>query len=451
MSTWRIARGATANQSEGVLGTGTRDCWDVRLGMASPSPAQRQMLALALQWFERGLLGVAEAVGRRLLAEGFEDPAVHNLLGRVALRVERPDVAAREFRRALDLNPGFKPASKNLKEAEGLLASWPPPPDGVERYLLIRAWQQGFWADVDHVMGQVVLAEATGRVPIVHWGRESRFSSDASRDAWGTFFEPVSGLTLADVRGKGFDFYPPRWSEGNLEDVHLVLAEKPEDRPASVGFLNRRERVAVSTMHASMSCLVPWLPAGHAWHGRPVREVQRRVVERFVRPRREIVEEVDRFAREAFGGGRMVALHLRGSDKTVEDPGVYRLHMAAIEEAKGRAERLDGRVFLLTDSTPALEAARGMLKDRLVTADATRTDSAVGLHFQDRFDRRALGHEVLRDALIAARCDEFVGLGTSTVSASIRHLKDWAPGACVLLGEVMHDLPNIWMLLPSTR
>lgn len=429
-----------------------------------PKPSQesthRQLFALALGWLEKGKLAAAEVVARRLLFEGFDDPALHNLLGRVAMSVSRADVAKREFARALEMNRGFKPAAKNLALAENALAQnpgtgTPHQPTGAadERFLLIRSWQQGFWADVDHVMGQLVLAEITGRTPITHWGHESRFSGDPTRDAWPSFFEPVSGRTIADVRGKGFDYYPPRWSDATLEDTHIAIWDPPEQRPAALHFLDRAERVCVSSMHASMECVTPWLHESHPWFGKGVLQVQREVVKKYVRPSAEARERVDAFAAKHLAGTPTVALHLRGSDKVVEDKNIFDLHIEALELAEKRRRELgeSARLFLLTDSLQALDMARTRVGDKLVTTEAARTDANVGLHFQDAQDKKALGMEVLCDALLAARCDAFVGLGTSTVSASIRHLKDWAPGACTLVGTVMNDAPNIWLLLPKDR
>jgi hypothetical protein len=41
-------------------------------------------------------------------------------------------------------------------------------PDGHARYLLIKAWGFGFWADLDHVLGALLLADLTRRVPVVY-------------------------------------------------------------------------------------------------------------------------------------------------------------------------------------------------------------------------------------------------------------------------------------------
>ena len=45
----------------------------------------------------------------------------------------------------------------------------------VPRFLLIKAWGQGFWSDMCHVMASLLVAEITDRIPVVQWGGNSLF------------------------------------------------------------------------------------------------------------------------------------------------------------------------------------------------------------------------------------------------------------------------------------
>ena len=48
--------------------------------------------------------------------------------------------------------------------------------EGEQRFLLIKAWGFGFWSDVLHVLGGLMLAELTRRQPVVFWGSNSLYS-----------------------------------------------------------------------------------------------------------------------------------------------------------------------------------------------------------------------------------------------------------------------------------
>ena len=83
---------------------------------------------------------------------------------------------------------------------------------GRDKFLLIKAWGFGFWSDMDHVLGGLLLAEITGRMPVVHWGRNSLFSDDPARNAFDEFFEPVSAMRIDDLIRADFTYFPPKWS-----------------------------------------------------------------------------------------------------------------------------------------------------------------------------------------------------------------------------------------------
>lgn len=58
-----------------------------------------------------------------LINSGVEQPEIYNALGNALLKNEQADLSVREFERALDLNPQFEPARKNLEIAGYVLHS----------------------------------------------------------------------------------------------------------------------------------------------------------------------------------------------------------------------------------------------------------------------------------------------------------------------------------------
>lgn len=76
----------------------------------------------------------------------------------------------------------------------------------TNRYLLIKSLGKSIWADVDHVMCQILAAELTNRIPVVYWGMESLYSESISTNAYEFFFEPVSAVTIHDIVRPGYTF-----------------------------------------------------------------------------------------------------------------------------------------------------------------------------------------------------------------------------------------------------
>lgn len=134
-------------------------------------------------------------------------------------------------------------------------------------------------------------------------------------------------------------------------------------------------------------------------------------------------------------------MHLRGSDKFTEVPELHEILSGYPEQIRRRlGDKPDARLVAITDSTPLLESFRADYGDRVLTPDGDRTDGVVGLHHLNRPDKRRLGVEVIRDVLIASRCDQFVGLGWSNVSNFTRYFKAWREEDWIALGRPGHAM-----------
>src|SRR5689334_19481117 len=156
----------------------------------------------------------AEIACHEILELEPRNAAALHMLGYIAARMKMRDAAVAWFQAALDVEPDNARIRENLATARAI-QPMPPPPYG--RYLLIKGWGFGFWADVVQVLGSLLLAEITGRIPVIHWGPESRFSDQSGRDAFTQFFEPVSPVSLQDLAAlPNAGFLPARWNATNL-------------------------------------------------------------------------------------------------------------------------------------------------------------------------------------------------------------------------------------------
>src|SRR5215469_16394010 len=123
-------------------------------------------LHLATRCIGEGNLAAANILCRNVLDREQDCAEAWNLLGIVGARLELWDKAIEYFRRASDL--GWNEAKANLQKIYAAAAGRPNQHHGG--ILLIKAWGAGFWSDVSHVFGGLLLAEVTGRKPVVHWG-----------------------------------------------------------------------------------------------------------------------------------------------------------------------------------------------------------------------------------------------------------------------------------------
>lgn len=293
--------------------------------------------------------------------------------------------------------------------------------EGRSRFLLIRSWGAGFWSEILHLMGGLLTAEITGRTPVVVWGGNCLFRDADRADAFPDFFEPVSDARPADLPLARGGLFPPKWVPTNLAEPEVSKLEGPWSRMSAAQFIGRPEPVAVYDHFNSTHLVGRWIPEGHPWHGLATPMLNRRILEKYLRPRREFVERAAAHVARLFGDEPFGALHLRGTDKALEMPVLDAVNahaIACLREAAARGEA----TFLLTDSAPLLDRARATAGPTLRHLDCLRGHAATGVHFERAASPRTLGGEVLVDVLVARRAGSFLGNGWSSVSCGVRAL-----------------------------
>ena len=387
--------------------------------MADPA-----LLPFAIRALKTKDVAGAEIAARLILDDAPDDAAALHLLGVIAAKAHAFDQAEEYFTRALASEPGNAQIAQNLAAVRD--APRPQLSSG-DRFLLIREWGFGLWSDVSHVVGALLLAEVTGRVPVTWWGSQSLFSDGADRDAFQNYFRPVSDVRLQDLPDS---FFPPRWNAGNLK---TITDAKWQGRTGPVYFLNRPERVAVCDFFAAVPNVLPWLPSGHPLHGKSVAAAYRYLADKYLRPRADIVAACDAFLEKELNGASFVAAHLRGGDKFLEDESIGIANaqiLSSLEQVDPRQ-----RILILTDDTRCLAMAKDKFGSRIAATDCRRSDDGTGVHHLPATDPLQTGREAMIDAYLALRAQRFTGNGLSNVSAMIAMLKDWPAGTCTLIGR----------------
>ena len=392
-----------------------------------------QLLNFATQSLAAGQLAAAEIACRELLDLAPGDAALFHLLGYIAAQAGMRDAAIAYFQAALQTEPDNEQIRKNLLAVQAMPS---PAPQRGDRYLLIKGWGFGFWADMAHVAGSLLLAEITGRIPLVYWGPESLFSDKSERDAFGHYFEPVSGASLEQlVRIPNASFFPPRWHAGNLTQSGVSKWEGKGSRAGAVFFLNRPETIAVSDFNIGVVHVMPWIPTHHDLHGKSLEQIHRYLTQKYLRPRPDIAAACDAFYGTHLAGAPFVAVHLRGSDKANEDPELK----ATNREVLAALQTVDSSwpIFLMTDDAGYLAQMRNTYGRRIIATDCQRTGTDEGVHYLPTVDPVRAGREIMIDTYLALRADRFIGNARSNVSAMIAVMKDWPLGALTLIGRSM--------------
>jgi hypothetical protein len=319
-----------------------------------------------------------------------------------------------------------------------------PSRGSVSKYLFIRSWGHGFWSDVHHVLGQLLVAELTHRIPVVWWGENSLFRDGSGVNAFPLYFDAFTEEGLPEVLSD-LSIYPSKWNSGNLFGTDINLWHGMDSRVAAPYLFARSEDLVVSDFYATLASIQPWIAQISNYYGRTEDDIYRMLCEKYLRPVPLIASQAEAFYQSQMAGRNWISVHVRGSDKIFEFPELHRTNMQ-YQAYIGRILELnpDIGIFLLTDSVEVLESYRMRYGDRLVTTSALRTEGNIGIHLQGR-DGYAIGKEVLIDVLLAVRGDYFIGNQESNVSLAISSLKHWSPGFIFLLGQKSGRAEN-WLL-----
>lgn len=297
-----------------------------------------------------------------------------------------------------------------------------------DRFLLIKSWGCGFWSDVDHVMGQLLAAEITNRIPVIYWGTNSLYAESFHSNAFDLYFEPVSNYTIHDIAWPGYTFYPPIW---NAKNIMIEDLDKITWTYRNLGdMMSSDASVVVSDVHYFIRPIIPYIPKDHWAYGMTAHQIYRCLFDKYLKLNPDIEAEINEFYEANLKDrGPLLGVHIRGGDKVREVEKLSRFNKryhTAIE----KCIRKYGikKILLLTDTEDILKDFKKKYGDMVVSTDCRRghlNDTSNAAHLQDYSNKRRKGIEIIKDTYLGAKCDFFIGNGYSNVSYTVYRLKDW--------------------------
>lgn len=297
-----------------------------------------------------------------------------------------------------------------------------------EKFLLIKSWGCGFWSDVDHVMGQLLAAELTSRIPVIYWGPNSLYAESFQSNAFDLYFMPVSNYTVRDIAREGYTYYPPIWNSKNImvEDIDKITWLH-----RNLGDMMRSDaNVVVSDVHYFVRPLMPYIPSGHWAYGMTAHEIYRGLFDKYLKPKPDIEQEIAAFYDQHLKQEHpLLGVHIRGGDKVREVADLAQLNRKYHAEINKFILKFKiNKILLLTDCDDIVTEFQSQYGDMLVFTECRRSqlnDTTNAAHLQEYTEKRRKGIEIIKDTYLAAKCDFFIGNGYSNVSYTIKRLKDW--------------------------
>jgi len=314
----------------------------------------------------------------------------------------------------------------------------------ADRFLLIKSWGCGFWSDVDHVMGQLLAAELTNRIPVVYWGTNSLYSESFKGNAFELYFEPVSNYTVEELIQPGFTYYPPIWNEKNLKVEDL---DKVAWAYRNLGdMMNSNANVVVSDTHYFIRPIIHYIPKSHWAYGMTAHQIYRCLFDKYIRLKPDIQEEIQEFYDEHMKEFHpLLGVHIRGGDKVKEVENLSHSNKKYPQTIQNFINKYDiKKILLLTDCEDILTDFQKRYGQMVVFTDCKRgqlNDTKNAPHLTSYSERRRKGIEIIKDTYLASMCDFFIGNGYSNVSYTVKRLKDWPDTNIVLFyRDLKHEM-----------
>lgn len=311
-----------------------------------------------------------------------------------------------------------------------------------QRFLLIRAWGCGFWSAMEHVSGQLLIAELANRIPVIYWGAESLYAADRplEEDAFTMYFLPVSNYSIEDIENVFFTYFPTKWKYVNVRYpvpiTYLDLLNHPQE---TLSFFNRTENVLVSQLHTDIHLYKHLINESHPAYGLDFHDIHRYFYQKYFKLQSSLEDEIEQFYQKHMKDRHpILGVHVRGSDKIRERPHLHQLNASYTPEIENYMNNNPtASIFLLTDSEAILASYKNKYGDRIINTDSIRTlDDRFSVHYDlNQYSKRQKGIDVLKDTYLALKCDHFIGAIYSNVSLAIFRLKNWPEGSITLIPE----------------
>ncbi|MEI4801454.1 hypothetical protein ACIGHG_01915 [Bacillus sp. NPDC077411] len=303
------------------------------------------------------------------------------------------------------------------------------------RFLLIKSWKCGFWSAMEHVAGQLLIAELTDRIPIIFWGADSLYASEAPlvKDAFTMYFLPVSNYSVYDLEKGNYTYYSSRWNRNNLRLPGELDFSGAQDIP---GLFNRSENVIVSNVHMSILYFTQWIKENHPVYGLEFHDIHRYLYNKYFKLQPYLSGEIEDFYLKNMKNKHpILGVHIRGSDKIDEIPNLSQLNDLYPQEIDNYLKNNPtASILLLTDSESILEKYKELYGDKIICTDSMRTPyDTIPLHQLPYYPTRLKGIDIITDTYLATKCDHFIGASYSNVSLAVFRLKVWPEGTIKLI------------------
>ena len=246
----------------------------------------------------------------------------------------------------------------------------------------------GFSALITYALNGVRRANRHNWLPVVDFSKHNTphfYDSEYGDNVWEYYFEPIAGVSSGMLvewlkKGKVLPDQIHRFSDAQVVDWHV----------------NDPDRITTFWGPEQVKDKCAWMDQK--------RQLGREFVAQYIRPKKNILEKVERLHNELIGERYMLGVHVRGTDFSYAKPTKLDEYFQAIEAKVEDLALSDWGIFLATDQTQFVTAFEERFPDRVVMYDAVRSNSDIAPFKREDVSPFKKGEDVLLDILLLSKC-----------------------------------------------
>lgn len=277
-----------------------------------------------------------------------------------------------------------------------------------------------------HVVNALLYAELANRIPIVLWKErclyydniEPKDGDGHCNNAFEYYFNPVSAYSIKDIIGKGYTYFPAIWNDANI--VNDRACSQSVRLPADLNFPGSDADVLVSSHLQRIEDLQNNIPASSVLSKFSKEEIWYTFYTRYIRLKDEIQGKIDRFWSNDFDGMNVLGVHIRKTDKRLEQAAPHDGRFVTAIDSYLRSFN-DAKIFMATDSSRTLRKFINRYGERVMYTDCIRSDGSSAVHITGGSGRKK-GEQILIDMYLLSKCTHFIGSLSTNVSYVVLYM-----------------------------
>lgn len=290
-----------------------------------------------------------------------------------------------------------------------------------QKSLIISCHAAGMGSILKGAVAGLLYAELTGRTPLIHWNANCKYlrhSAATCENAFTNFYESTCSNSLSELLKEPCSTYPPNLQ---IEKLHTQLKKHQTSFDELETNDAKHADLLLFPAYVSIQQVIDCAQSRHPISKLNEQTAAEWAAKTYIQICRKTTAQIQQFWTQHFPEGTpVVTVHIRGGDKYQEAimPALSRYTDAADQFIK---QYPSAKVFLASDSKPAVEYLKKHYKERLVTTPAFRTSGRKGVHKSGE-DGERIGNEIIFDVECLSKGDHFIGYKESNVYFWVCHL-----------------------------